>query len=181
MSHKSDLNCHEFDFPLVCMCLSTHTFFPPNKHFTHSTTSHLYVEIHSYTADGPGPCHWRLVPGGLVARTRLSQPWPDHSLRLGTETLLRLLQAGATEISFSPFSHTYPCSLNEVFAQLCICGSQLLSSTVLIIDASVIHPHFTTGETQTLLHGWNSKRFAMEDPGLNSGFFGFQQINNLSK
>ena len=22
--------------------------------------------IHSYTADGPGPCHWRLAPGGLV-------------------------------------------------------------------------------------------------------------------
>ena len=46
------------------MCLSAHTFFPPNKHFTRFTASHLYVEIRSYTADEPGPSHWRLVPGG---------------------------------------------------------------------------------------------------------------------
>ena len=54
------------------MCLSTRTLFPPNKHFTHFTTFHLYVEIHFYTADGPGPCHWSLVPCGLVAKIQHS-------------------------------------------------------------------------------------------------------------
>ena len=51
--------------------VSIHTYctlFPPNKHFTRFTTLHLYVGIHFYTADSPGPCHWPLVPGGLVAR-----------------------------------------------------------------------------------------------------------------
>lgn len=51
------------------------------------TTFHLYVEIHFYTADGPGPCHWLLVSGGLVARIWRSLP-PDLSLA-GAETLLQ--------------------------------------------------------------------------------------------
>ena len=55
--------------------VSTHTYctlFPPNKHFTGFTTFRLYVEIHFFTADGPGPCHWSLVPGGLVAGIQCS-------------------------------------------------------------------------------------------------------------
>ena len=36
------------------------------------TTFHLFVEIHFYTAEGSGPCHWPLVPGGLVARIQRS-------------------------------------------------------------------------------------------------------------
>ena len=40
------------------VCLSTCTLFSPNKHFTCLTILCLYVEIHFYTADGPGPHHW---------------------------------------------------------------------------------------------------------------------------
>ena len=54
------------------MCLSTCTLLPPNKHFTSFTTFCLCVEIHFYTSDGPGPYHWSLVPGGLVARIQPS-------------------------------------------------------------------------------------------------------------
>ena len=42
------------------------------KHFTSFTTFCLYVEIHFYIAAGPGPCHWALVPWGLVARIQRS-------------------------------------------------------------------------------------------------------------
>jgi len=35
------------------------------------------MEVHFYTADGPGSCHWPLVPGGLVARIQCSH---CHSL-----------------------------------------------------------------------------------------------------
>ena len=53
--------------------MSIHTYsFSPNKHFICFTTFRLYVEVHFYTADGPGPCHRPLVPGGLVARIRHS-------------------------------------------------------------------------------------------------------------
>ena len=54
------------------MCLSTCTLLPPNKHFTCFTTFCLCVEIHFYTADGPGPYHWSMVPGGLVTRIQPS-------------------------------------------------------------------------------------------------------------
>ena len=36
------------------------------------TTFPLYVEIYFYTVDGPGPCHWPLVPCGLVAKIQCS-------------------------------------------------------------------------------------------------------------
>ena len=49
------------------MCLSTCTFFPPNKHFFCITGFHL-AEIYFYKADVPRPCHWPLFSGGLVAR-----------------------------------------------------------------------------------------------------------------
>ena len=55
--------------------VSIHTYctlFPPNGHFTCFTTFHLYVEIHFFIADGPGSCHWTLIPGGLVARIQRS-------------------------------------------------------------------------------------------------------------
>ena len=57
------------------------------------TTSHLYTEVHFYTADGPGSCHWPLVPGGLVARIKYSH---CHSLTsvFGWGTAI-LLQAPA--------------------------------------------------------------------------------------
>ena len=41
----------------LLMCLSTHTLFPSNKHFTCFTSFHLVVEFHFYTASSPGPCH----------------------------------------------------------------------------------------------------------------------------
>ena len=58
--------------------VSIHTYctlFPPNKHFTCFTTFCLYVEIHFFIAEGPGPCHWPLVVpgGGLVVRI-----WCSH-------------------------------------------------------------------------------------------------------
>ena len=37
------------------------TLFPPNKHFTYFTTFCVDEEIHFYTADRPGPCHWPRV------------------------------------------------------------------------------------------------------------------------
>ena len=46
--------------------LSTWTLSPPNKHFARFTAFYLYVEIHFFEADGPGPCPGRW-PGGLVA------------------------------------------------------------------------------------------------------------------
>ena len=56
------------------MCLSTRTCFPPNKHFTCFTTFCLYVEIHFYRADGPGPCCWPLVYWlGFSALTAMAQ------------------------------------------------------------------------------------------------------------
>ena len=58
-------------FSPICAYLHI-LFFPPNKHFTCSTTFRLSVETHLYTADGPGLCHWPLVPGGLVARIQRS-------------------------------------------------------------------------------------------------------------
>ena len=47
--------------------IRAYIFFPPDKHIVSFTTFRLYVEIHFYTADGPGPFHWPLAPGGLLA------------------------------------------------------------------------------------------------------------------
>ena len=99
MPHKNDSNYHKgvtlsLSLPV---CLSTHTLFPSNKHFMCFTTFHLYVEIHFYTADGPGPCHWPLVPGGLVAKIQCSQCCCLTSVS-GWEpkACFKLLQDGAT-------------------------------------------------------------------------------------
>ena len=73
------------------MCLSIHTLFPPNKHFIYFTTFHLYMEIHCYTADGPGPSHWPLVSGSLMARIQCSLLWSDFNLWLGAENLLQVV------------------------------------------------------------------------------------------
>ena len=75
MPHKSDSNYHGGATLSLSppVCLSTRTLFPPNKHFTCFTTFHLYVEIHFYTADGPGACHWPLIPSGLVQGS--PSPW----------------------------------------------------------------------------------------------------------
>ena len=64
-------------FLCLPVCLSTPTLFPANKHFSDFTTFCLYVEMHFYKADGPGPCHWPLAPGGQVVRI---QPSHCHSL-----------------------------------------------------------------------------------------------------
>ena len=96
ISHKSDLSCHEGVTlslsPPLCLC--TGTLFPPNKHFTRFTTFCLYVEIHFCTADGPGPCHRPLVPGGLVARIQCSR-YPSLTSVSGPElkSIFKPLQA----------------------------------------------------------------------------------------
>ena len=82
MPHISDSNYHEgvtlsLSLPV---CLSTCTLFPPNKHFTFFTTFYLFVDIYFYKAAGPWPCHWPLVPGGLVARIQ-------HSHRRGLTSI----------------------------------------------------------------------------------------------
>ena len=79
MRHKSDSNDHEGATLSLSppARLSTRTLSPPNKHFTCFTTFRLYVEIHFYTVDGPGPRHRPLVPGGLGARIQRSH---GHSL-----------------------------------------------------------------------------------------------------
>ena len=61
--------CNSFS-KFACVYLFTHTLFPPKKHFTFFTTFCFFVEIHFHKADDPGPCHWPLVPGRLVARIR---------------------------------------------------------------------------------------------------------------
>ena len=59
--------CNSFS-EFACVYLFIHTLFPPKKHFIFFTTFCLFVEIHFHKADDPGPCHWPLVPGRLVAR-----------------------------------------------------------------------------------------------------------------
>ena len=85
------------------MCPSTHTvlFFPSNKHVTCFTTFRLYVEIHFYTADGPGPFHWPLVPRSLVAGIQGSHchgPTSISSQEL--KSCFKPLQAEATQDHF---------------------------------------------------------------------------------
>ena len=86
MLHMSDSPYHEGVAPSLSppVCLSTRTPFPLNKHLTRSTTSHLYVDIHSYPADGPGRHRWLL---SLVVQ------WPGCS----TLTFVAGLQSLARE------------------------------------------------------------------------------------
>ena len=80
MPRKRDSNLHEgktLSLSRPPMPLSTRYSFSSIrkvliKHFTSFTTFCLYVEIHFYIAAGPGPCHWALVPWGLVARIQRS-------------------------------------------------------------------------------------------------------------
>ena len=70
--YKSDSNYHEGTTLSLSPPMYLHVpyFFPPNKHLTCFTAFCIYVGIHFYTADGPGPCHWPLVPGGLMVGFR---------------------------------------------------------------------------------------------------------------
>ena len=89
--------------------VSIHTYcthFPPNKHFSCFTTFCLYVEIHFFIADRPGPCHWPLVPGGLVARIPRSHCRCLTSISGGEpKSCFKPLQAEVTRITFS---YTFP-------------------------------------------------------------------------
>ena len=79
-------------YPHVLYC------FPPNKYFTCFTSFRLYVEIHVYTADGPGPCHWPLVPGGLVAGIQRSHcRCPTSISGWEPKSCFKPLQAEATQ------------------------------------------------------------------------------------
>ena len=73
MPHMSDSNYHQ-DVALsepAHLCLFTHTLFSPNKlYLSHSFLS--LREFISTKAKGKGPCHWPLVPGGLVVRIQHS-------------------------------------------------------------------------------------------------------------
>ena len=72
--HMSDSSYHEGATLSLSppVCLSTHTLFPPNKHFTCFTTFCLFVGIHFYKADRPGALSLATGPRGLVARIQLS-------------------------------------------------------------------------------------------------------------
>ena len=73
MSHISDSNYHKGATLSEPTCVSiTGTIFPSNKHSTCFTSFCLFVEIYFYKVDGPGPCRWPLVPGGLVAGIQCS-------------------------------------------------------------------------------------------------------------
>lgn len=62
--HISDSNHHKRHSLLRLVLVSIHsTLFPPNKHFICFTTFCPSLEI-QYTAEGPGPHHWPLGPGG---------------------------------------------------------------------------------------------------------------------
>ena len=73
MPHISDLSYHEGMIVSLSppMCLSTHTFFLLINTLLVSLLS-VFVGILFRKAKGPGPCHWLLVPGGLVARIQRS-------------------------------------------------------------------------------------------------------------
>ena len=78
------------DCPSEPTCVSIHTYpFPPNKHFAYFTTFHLHMEIHFYTANRPGPCHWLLVHGGLMVSSAFLLLGPNFSLWPGTKILLQ--------------------------------------------------------------------------------------------
>ena len=47
------------------------------------------MEIHFYTADRPGSCHWLLVCGGLVVSSTFSLLGPNFNLWPGTKILLQ--------------------------------------------------------------------------------------------
>jgi len=70
------------------VCLSTHilSLLTNTAYFT---TFHLHMEIHFYTADRPGPCHWLLVHGGLMVSSAFLLLGPNFSLWPGTKILLQ--------------------------------------------------------------------------------------------
>ena len=157
-SQKSGLNCHESLTLSEPVHVSIHTyFFAPSKHFTHFTTSHLYVEIRSYTAGGPGPStgDWFRWPSGqdsvLTALAWLQSLSGNRSPASSS--------CGNLTSVFLPFSYAYPCSLIEVLAQFCICRSWLLTSTVLIIVHLLYTPILQLGKLKPCV--WNSKRFCV--------------------
>lgn len=141
------------------MCLSTHTFLLLVNILL---TSLLPISMWKFAPTQLGGQGLPLATGsgGLVARTLLSQPWPDYSLWLGTEALLQAaVGCGNLTSVFLPFSYTYPCSLIEVLAQFCICRSWLLTSTVLIIVHLLYTPILQLGKLKPCV--WNSKRFCV--------------------
>ena len=95
----------------LLVCPSTSILFPPSRHFTCFTTSHLYVEIHFYTADRLGPCYWPLVPCSLVTSIQLSH-WsqPDFNLWWGTKILI---QATEGWVPWKKIPLTFCGSLNK--------------------------------------------------------------------
>ena len=88
MPHKSDSNYHKGEPQRTCVSVHTHCTLQPNKHFTCFMTLRLYVEIHFYTADRPGP-----VPGHcpwcVVARIQHSPCRSRPQARAGTKALLQ--------------------------------------------------------------------------------------------
>ena len=75
----------------MCLPTSSVLFFLPINTLLASLLS-ISVEIHFFTADGPGPCRWPLVPGGLEARIQCSH---CHSRRRSVAGPEILLQAAA--------------------------------------------------------------------------------------
>ena len=95
LSSDSDYHKGIARSPLVCV--STRSLFPPNRHFTRFTALSLSMEIHFYTAGGPGPCPRPLAPGALAAGVRGSRRCSLSSVS-GQElkTSPKPPQAGAT-------------------------------------------------------------------------------------
>ena len=97
---QDSLWAHPYVYPHTLFFLLINTCF---------TTFPLYVEIYFYTADGPGPCHWLLVPCGLVAKNQRSHN-SDLTLISGWETkpcwsccrprssTIRLMSSGAESL-----------------------------------------------------------------------------------
>ena len=54
----------------TCVCIHVYSFFLLIVYF--SIAFHHYVKIHFYSADGPGPCQWSLLPVVLVVMYMLS-------------------------------------------------------------------------------------------------------------
>ena len=58
----------------TCVSIHVYSFFLLIVYF--SFAFHHYVKIHFYSADGPGPCQWSLLPGVLVITCVLSHLGP---------------------------------------------------------------------------------------------------------
>ena len=110
MPHISDLNYHNGLTLLVCLCLFTHTIFPPNKYFTCFTSLHICRSSFLQSQRAKALSLTTL----LVARVQQAR-WHDTISISGqrTETLLQVVESWGHSRSSSSPGHWLKQSLYE--------------------------------------------------------------------